>query len=110
MNTHEQQNYVDNIVLTVINDGSGSSCGASYEQRVTKCRGILKKKIEQPKYTESMLKALLFCYFTGLISNLVKSYGTTVQISRPIGYEAAEQLAEYYFNHITEMDRLKPDI
>jgi len=79
---------VNDLVLCVINDGNGSECGISYEQRCQAAMGF--------RSILSMRQAAREC---GHYQH--KVYGTSVPTRKEL-VEAGNILANYYDEHVKE--------
>lgn len=80
---------INNIVLSVINDGDGSSCGVNYAKRVkaARCHDLAQFRIMARRYNNFA----------------VREYGSKIATSKEV-IEAGEQIFKYYENHVKEVD------
>ena len=75
-----RDNIVNDIVLTVINDGNGDQCGLTYKQRCNAAQyGLASYRIACVRY------------------------GNSIGASKQQVLEAADEVQEYYREHTKEM-------
>lgn len=82
----------DNLSLTVINDGDGSQCGASYK---TRCQAFLENTA--PEVRSQLAKFWVAKADEWMVSRGYQSENATIQLIQ------ACEVAEYYAEHVCDL-------